>query len=755
MAQVSSGSVNTTSSYGRYLTLQWSIDSTSISTNTTKIFWKLVGGGDSGYVTCGNFTVTIDGTTVFSSSDRVNVYNDTVIASGYKTLSHNNTGNKTFDVWVQAGIYYFAVNCSGGGSFELPTIPRYATSVQSLKSKTETSITMNWSSDSTIDYVWYSTNNGSNWITAGGVNGKSGSYTIDNLSPDTQYKVRTRVRRKDSQLTTDSATLNVTTYDIPHCTETPNFTIGEEVTLKFYNPLNRLMKVSFIGADETVLSTDETTMTTVTGYNSATFVSKLHATIPNFESGIYKIKVDWDTHSTRTIGGKYTINFDWCRPIFNDFTYKDANTSVTNVTGNDQVLLKGYSNLQVTVSSNNKMVARNSANPNKYIAVIDNLNKSENYSEDDVVIDVGTVMNEGTKRLTVSAYDSRNVFKSLYKDIMVYNYTKPVINIDVSRLNNFEAQTTLKINGTYDEIIIDGTGKNAITMVLYRYKETKGDWTEWTTANTTVTGNKFTCNDVILSLDNTKAFEIEAKVIDRISDGVASGSVDVGEAIFFISTNKKKCYVNRDPIITMNEIYPVGSVFSSDQNVNPSTWLGGEWELVKKYHGGELLGFASMVATGGETCEANTNVSFADTKIGAKTTNITNYVENILVLEGARIKVNPQNIVGMVEAFVSMSGQGGTGLLGLWWHDNNNALPEGVTLIGGHEFLASGPAGANYGGNVNNYIYNVEGNNSFYVNPKFSPYQGTFKPSISGTASCMQIKVYAKAGTTYMWKRIS
>ena len=44
--------------------------------------------------------------------------------------------------------------------FKLTDIPRYATSNQSLQSKTSYSITMYWSSDSIIDYIWYSKDNG-------------------------------------------------------------------------------------------------------------------------------------------------------------------------------------------------------------------------------------------------------------------------------------------------------------------------------------------------------------------------------------------------------------------------------------------------------------------------------------------------------------------------------------------------------------------------------------------------------------------
>ena len=43
-------------------------------------------------------------------------------------------------------------------------------------------------------------------------------------------------------------------------------------------------------------------------------------------------------------------------PTFSNFTYKDTNDSVVAVTDNNQVLVKGVSNLQVTISTDNKML---------------------------------------------------------------------------------------------------------------------------------------------------------------------------------------------------------------------------------------------------------------------------------------------------------------------------------------------------------------------------------------------------------------
>lgn len=122
----SSGSFNTSSCEGRYLTFSWSLSSQSVANNTSTISWKLVGAGCSGYVVVSECHVTINGVSVYNvgSSTHVNCYVGTVIASGTQTIAHNTDGSKSFSASVSAGIYQWAANCSGSGSWALTTIPR-------------------------------------------------------------------------------------------------------------------------------------------------------------------------------------------------------------------------------------------------------------------------------------------------------------------------------------------------------------------------------------------------------------------------------------------------------------------------------------------------------------------------------------------------------------------------------------------------------------------------------------------------------
>ena len=122
-----SGSFNTTGYEGRYLTLSWTATQ-SIANNTSTISWTLAGAGtaSSSWYYAGNFKVVIAGETVYSSETRIQLYNGTTVATGTKTITHNSDGTKSVSMSAEAGIYTYAVNCTGSSTFTLTTIPRAA-----------------------------------------------------------------------------------------------------------------------------------------------------------------------------------------------------------------------------------------------------------------------------------------------------------------------------------------------------------------------------------------------------------------------------------------------------------------------------------------------------------------------------------------------------------------------------------------------------------------------------------------------------
>lgn len=118
-----SGSIKTNSYDGRYYTLSWTATQ-SIANNTSTISWKITcAGGDDSWYAERTVKAVINGTTVFSKSERVERYAGTV-KSGTLTINHAADGSKSFSASLQVACYTVAVNLNASGSFTLNTIPR-------------------------------------------------------------------------------------------------------------------------------------------------------------------------------------------------------------------------------------------------------------------------------------------------------------------------------------------------------------------------------------------------------------------------------------------------------------------------------------------------------------------------------------------------------------------------------------------------------------------------------------------------------
>lgn len=534
---------------GRYMQLKCTSTSNGSAKNSSTVTWTLTtAGGSVGNYSTGATKVVINGVTVYSESRVPYTTNKFPAikgsASGSLVIAHNNEGKKSITVKFSTAIYTSTIS-EYSDTLVLDDIPRYGTVAHSLKSKTETTAVMNWSSDSTVDYLWYSKDNGATWAGVNVTDGKSGTYTVTGLKANTAYKIKTRIHRKDSQLTADSGAISVTTYQYPHCIEAPDFVIGNAVTLKFYNPLNKAFDFTITGANGTAIHTwTGRKGTEYNGVDGEPAVTNLYNSIPNQKSARYTVSVPNETGRIEKVGGFYSVAESKCAPTFTTFTYGDLNGAVTAVTGNSKVIVQGLSGLGVAIPSANKMVAQHGATPSKYVATVDDLSVTIPYSSGMADGGLGVIKTSGTKRINVRAYDSRGCSTLAHQDITVIPYSKPVINVTLTRKNNFENETTLTVKGTYSRVIVSGADQNTLTGVQYRYRESGGTWSGKTTLTTTAASGNFTCASVVFDLDNSKSYEFEIVATDKLSNNTATATVGVGLPIFFISSSERKCYIN-------------------------------------------------------------------------------------------------------------------------------------------------------------------------------------------------------------------
>lgn len=401
---------------------------------------------------------------------------DLTLISKIQTVKHETDGSKTISIAasIDLDITWGGValgTISGSSTLALTDIPQYATVTQTLSSRTETSATMKWSSNSTIDYIWYSTNNGSSWTGINVADGTNGTYTISGLSANTTYQIKTRVRRKDSQKTTDSSALSVTTYNYPYCNSMPNFTIGAKLTLGFYNPLGRSITVNILGADGSQISNDTTTGTSISGYNGAVVVDRLYDSIPNAKSGKYQVKVTYGSQVSTKNGGTYTINQNVCKPAVSSVAYKDTNATTTAITENNQLIIQNQSATTFTAS----LVANNSATLKTAKIAVNGNSYNMTISGTTATVTGLKIDSASNVSATVTVTDSRGLTATKSTTVQMLGWSLPTAQIELYRLNNYYATTYLTANAHYSSV----DGKNTIA-IQYRYQEAgKATWSDW------------------------------------------------------------------------------------------------------------------------------------------------------------------------------------------------------------------------------------------------------------------------------------
>lgn len=313
-----------------------------------------------------------------------------------------------------------------------------------------------------------------------------------------------------------------------------------------------------------------------------------------------------------TQGPWYTATIVDADPIFSNFNYVDVggvtndDTQTTvNLTGNNLKIIPNYSKLKVTIPVENKAVGQKRATIDGYIIA----NKSVNYSSTaDVVYEIEKYPNES---ITVSAVDSRGNSKSITKlfgDNLI-NYTDiAVMEQSLIRDTGTGEETTLSFSGDWWPANFGGAnGGGVLNEITASYRFRVAGTSDWTTGTSTLTIDtstfgKFSCEQNIVGdtangFDIVNSYEVEVTIQDKLSkkpltfpliagkpaiavykNNIAlGGQYDESKTEYPIQLNANSCYRN-------NEIatYPVGSVYVSNTNENPSSRLGGTWELIDK-----------------------------------------------------------------------------------------------------------------------------------------------------------------------------
>lgn len=318
----------------------------------------------------------------------------------------------------------------------------------------------------------------------------------------------------------------------------------------------------------------------------------------------------WDTPNTYTI----TIKNDTgqANPTFLNYDYLDTNAAAVAITGDNQALIQGKSNLEVTVAAADKATANKNAIMKTYSFTVGSYSTSSVWSDTvDVVKDVGIISDvTGTQALSVRAIDSRGNSTTASKQVEILPYADPgfYVGLDVSYTNDFDTSDGLTVGlfnnttiGSISPLTLGGTDKNAVTPVTglrfdmsFANNPYTGTWTDIAYTQVAGTGlvnvTKATLETAILSkyntlaalypntIPNTERWYILFELTDKFGPQSFTAIIDVGRPFFRIGANGRLYYKEIEFFSTFSGLYDQwmpGQILRSRQGSFAPTALTG------------------------------------------------------------------------------------------------------------------------------------------------------------------------------------
>lgn len=485
-------------------------------------------------------TVTINGVTETYTTPAISETGSGSHSKLLKTYTvrvyHNWDGTKT-DVDLSA--YWRFYGTYSGTSIttitastlvDLDAIDRTGPTVSfSISNITSSSFKITANSSATADEWNYSLDGGYTSTKFSTTAGTSASVTVAGLEPNTTYPVRVLVRKKSNQVYGETSTVYVTTVGgaiINSCETitaddaTVTFKINATVFSADYDYYLYIRNgntdyVAFSARNWSAGTANRTF--TLTQTERADLLDAM-ASIKSFTATIALVSLDGSTQigNTSTISTTVQTTATNSAPTMTAFSYKDSRSTTAAVTGNNQLFIQSYSYLYVTPGT---ATAKNSASIVKYAVTCNGKTYSNTTG---AALNLYGISKSGTVDVVVTATDSRGYTVSQTKQITVIPYTRPKVSeISLRRTNDIEEEMQLIFSGSLSPITVDGTQKNSLLYVQYRYKLTSdsayGDYTDITAA-VTQNGSGFSYTNLELcSLDANSSYDFHIYIRDQLN----------------------------------------------------------------------------------------------------------------------------------------------------------------------------------------------------------------------------------------------
>lgn len=601
-----SGASNTNVGSHWRLRLEWSATqstSNNTSTITARLFWQATSSwgrvNSSASKTCriniggsGN-SRTSSGMASLSGNQKKEIHSWT------RTVSHNSDGSLSVDLsaWFDlevtlSGRYYGRVNVSTTAN--LNTIPRRSTlsSNANWTAGRNLSISISRASSSFTHRARIYVNNSLIKTITGIRSSATASFTQSEnesiyrqLNGNSSRGTRVEITTYDSSgssVGTHERTGTCTALSSSTLTTSRDFDIGDSMELRVNRADTALSHVVRVYVGGTLIHTQNFNLWRDWSPTSSQ-TNNMFSQTRNSNTVGTRFEVDTfygseQVRSTRSYTGTARV-VDSDPSFSDDFTYRDINGTITTITGNSQYIVQDHSSVRVTITSSNRATARNGASMSHYVAILNGVERTASWSSSSTVtFDFGTISASSDTTLAIRAVDSRGNTTTASQRVTVLSYRRPVINLTLERLNNFEKLVTLKAQGTFSPLEVGGNNRNSLGTLRYRHKRTSDNtWGSWTSISYSTSGSSFEAPEEIFTLDNMRSWDFEVQLYDSISNRLLRRLVDVGQPILFVDSELNSLGMNYLPKHP-NAFETVGNIYfhnpNNDENNTAIAWAG-------------------------------------------------------------------------------------------------------------------------------------------------------------------------------------
>lgn len=319
-----------------------------------------------------------------------------------------------------------------------------------------------------------------------------------------------------------------------------NFNIGETITIY----TNR-KSASF--THTAVIKFNGQTVRTQTGIDASYSwnTNELFAKIPNQNQA--NGTVELTTYSGGTRIGTSTVNFTGyvvnSDPTFNNFDCEDSNSTTVTLTGNNQKYIRKYSSAKVTITSANKMVAKNSATAKYYNIIVGNKSEKLDYSTSNIN---KVINNMDSNTVSVFATDSRGNQTNKTKSLEIIDYSEIVIqSLNIERKEGVGEKLVITLSGKYSNTNFGAKTNSVKSVQLRRKVKNDSNYGDWIDIKSLITINAengtFSCNSKELTSQTFilgTEYDIEIKIADELSSDTEPVSLNSGKVLLSALKNK-------------------------------------------------------------------------------------------------------------------------------------------------------------------------------------------------------------------------